>query len=77
MTDVIKADDKIGVPVGAGPYQVCDQNHSTENVKAGDFRNNNVLYYVRNDHYIYDGKAPEIKYLHYQVVEDEPPDHLQ
>lgn len=66
METVIKNSDKIGVPVGAGPYQVCDSSHSTENVKAADFRNNNILYYTRNDYYI--GGKPEIKYLHYQVV---------
>ena len=68
MEKVVKAESKIGVPVGAGPYVACNSEHKTENVGAGDFRNNNVLYYVRNEHYIYDGKAPEIKYLHYQVV---------
>ena len=68
MDKVIKAEDKIGVPVGAGPYVACNSEHKTDNVRAGDFRNNNVLYYVRNEYYVYDGKAPEIKHLHYQVV---------
>lgn len=65
-TNVIKNPDKIGVPVGAGAYQVCDSSHSTENVTAGDFLDKNVLYYVRNEHFI--GGVPEIKYLHYKVV---------
>lgn len=66
MTNVIKNPDKIGVPVGAGPYIACDSNHSTENVKAGDFKSNNVLYFVRNDNYLMG--VPYIKYIHYQVV---------
>lgn len=66
MDKVIKNPDKIGVPVGAGPYAACNQSHSTENVRGGDFLNNNVVYFVRNEHYI--GGVPEIKYLHYQVI---------
>lgn len=66
MNNVIKNPEKIGVPVGAGPYQACNSNHSTENVKSGDFKSNNVLYFARNEYYV--GGVPEIKYLHYQVV---------
>lgn len=66
MTSVIKNPDKIGVPVGAGPYIACDSDHSTENVKAGDFKSNNVLYFVRNEDYLMG--VPSIKYIHYQVV---------
>ena len=66
METVVKNPEKIGVPVGAGPYVACDSEHSTENVGAGDFRNAGILYFVRNEHYVMG--APEIKYLHYQVV---------
>ena len=66
MNNVVKNPDKIGVPVGAGPYVACNSEHSTENIGAGDFKSNNILYFVRNEHYILG--APEIKYLHYQVV---------
>ncbi len=66
MNNVIKDPNKIGVPVGAGPYQACDSNHSTENVQAGDFKSNNILYFSRNEHYVLG--SPNIKYLHYQVV---------
>ncbi len=66
MTKVIKNEEKLGVPVGAGPYVACNSNHETEGVRAGDFLNNNVLYFTRNEHYI--GGVPEIKYVHYQVV---------
>ena len=66
MTKVIKNEEKLGVPVGAGPYVACNSNHETDNVRAGDFLNNNVLYFTRNEHYV--GGVPEIKYVHYQVV---------
>ena len=66
MENVIKNPDKIGVPVGAGAYMACDSEGNTENVDAGDFLNNNVIYYTRNEHYILG--TPEIKYIRYQVV---------
>ena len=66
MTNVVKNSDKIGVPVGAGPYVACDSSHNTENIGAGDFKSNNVLYFVRNENYVLG--VPNIKYLHYQVV---------
>lgn len=66
MNNVIKNEEKLGVPVGAGPYVACNSNHETTGVRAGDFLNNNVLYFTRNEHYI--GGVPEIKYVHYQVV---------
>ena len=66
MNNVVKNPEKIGVPVGAGPYVACDSNHNTDNIGAGDFKSNNVLYFVRNENYVLG--VPEIKYLHYQVV---------
>jgi len=66
MNNVVKNPERIGVPVGAGPYVACDSNHNTENIGAGDFKSNNVLYFVRNENYVLG--VPEIKYLHYQVV---------
>lgn len=66
MNEVVKNPEKVGVPVGAGPYQACDSSHSTENVGSGDFKKFNTVYFVRNEHYLLG--APEIKYLHYQVV---------
>lgn len=66
MNNVVKNPEKIGVPVGAGPYVACDSTHNTENIGAGDFKSNNVLYFVRNENYVLG--VPAIKYLHYQVV---------
>ena len=68
MNNVVRNPEKIGVPVGAGPYKVCNEKKETENVGPGDFYSHNVAYFVRNDYYVYDGKAPEIKYVNYQVV---------
>ena len=66
MEKVIKNPDKIGVPVGAGPYQASDINNSTENVKAGDFYSLTVVYYLANKHYVLG--EPAIKKLRYKVV---------
>ena len=66
MNEVVKNEEKLGLPVGAGPYVACNSNHETEGVRAGDFLNNNVLYFTRNEHYI--GGVPKIKNIHYQVI---------
>ena len=62
---VIKNSDKIGVPVGAGPYKATTQNGDSSAVSAGTFKANNVVYFERNDHFMFDVK---IKYVNYQVV---------
>ena len=64
--NVVNSPDKVGVPVGAGPYVAANSNGGTENVTSGSFRNNNVIYYERNDKFLL-GK-PLIKYLRYQIV---------
>ena len=63
---VIKNPDKIGVPVGAGPYKAT--NHSgdaSKGVTAGTFKENNIVYFERNEHFMFDVK---IKYVNYKVV---------
>lgn len=66
MQEVVNAEEKSGVPVGAGPYVASKAAGGTENVKRGDFRANNMIYFERNENYI--GGAPKIKKLRYQVV---------
>ncbi|MGM9969599.1 MAG: ABC transporter substrate-binding protein [Anaeroplasma sp.] len=66
MNNVLNAKSKVGVPVGAGPYQASKSSGGTENVGAGDFLEKNVVYYERNEYYIMG--APKIKRLVYQVV---------
>ena len=62
---VIKNPDKIGVPVGAGPYKATTSTGDSSAVEAGTFKANNVVYFERNDHFMFDVK---IKYVNYQVV---------
>ena len=62
---VIKNPDKIGVPVGAGPYKATTSTGDSSKVEDGTFRANNVVYFERNDHFMFDVK---IKYVNFQVV---------
>jgi len=62
---VIKDPDKIGIPVGAGPYKATTSSGDSSKVEAGTFRANNVVYFERNDNFMFDVK---IKYVNYQVV---------
>ena len=61
----IKNPDKIGVPVGAGPYKATTASGDSSNVEAGTFRANNVVYFERNEHFMFEVK---IKYVNYKVV---------
>ena len=63
--EVIKNPDKIGVPVGAGPYKATTQSGDGSKVEAGTFKANNVVYFERNDNFMFPVK---IKYVNYQVV---------
>ena len=62
---VIKNPDKIGVPVGAGPYKATTRNHDSSKVTAGTFKELNIVYFERNTHFMFDVK---IKFIHYKVV---------
>ena len=61
----IKDPAKIGVPVGAGAYKATTRNGDSSNVEAGTFKADNVVYFERNEHFMFDVK---IKYVNYQVV---------
>ncbi len=63
--EVIKNPKKIGVPVGAGPYKATTRTGDSSAVEAGTFKSNNVVYFERNSHFMFDVK---IKYINYQVV---------
>ena len=63
--NVIKNPDKIGVLVGAGAYKATTRTGDYKNVTAGTFKANNVVYFERNEHFMFDVK---IKYVNYQVV---------
>ena len=63
--NAIKHKDKIGVPVGAGPYKATTRSGDSSNITAGTFKADNVVYFERNEHFMFDVK---IKYVNYQVV---------
>ena len=62
---VIKNPEKIGVPVGAGPYKATTHSGDSSKVTAGTFLADNIVHFERNDHFMFDVK---IKYVNYQVV---------
>ena len=61
----VKNSDKIGVPVGAGPYKATTRSGDSSNVTAGTFKADNIVYFERNSHFMFPVK---IKYVNYQVV---------
>jgi len=62
---VIKNPDKIGIPVGAGPYKATTRDGDSSKVEAGTFKADNVVYFERNEHFMFPVK---IKYVNYKVV---------
>ena len=62
---VIKNPDKIGVPVGAGPYKATTRTGDASKVTAGTFWDVNLVYFERNENFMFDVK---IKYINYKVV---------
>ena len=66
MTEVVKSPDKIGVPVGAGPYAASKASGGIGNISAGDFYDKGVIYFERNPYYIM-GPAV-INKVRFQVV---------
>lgn len=68
QTNVIKDKDKLGVPVGAGPYMAASSSGKTTNdgISSGDFLDKNIMYYRSNSHYLMG--EPLIKKLQFKVV---------
>ncbi len=66
MTDVIKDPNKIGVPVGAGPYMASSSTGKTKDVQSGEFLENNVMYFHSNPYFVMG--EPLIKHINYKVV---------
>jgi hypothetical protein len=72
MNEVVKDNSKIGLPVGAGPYQVSNMDGKTmqtANIEARDFWKDNVVYFHRNDNFLLG--APKIRLVRYQVFPQE------
>ena len=79
MNDVLKASEKLGVPVGAGVYKATN---ATGNLggkaypSRNEFRNSNRIYYERNTYFdLLDGvenggtiQNAKVKYFQYKVV---------
>ena len=63
--NVIKNPEKIGVPVGAGPYKATTRSGDSSAVTAGTFKADNIVYFERNSNFMFDVK---IKYVNFQVV---------
>ena len=66
MNTVVKDPNKIGVPVGAGPYAASKSSGGITGISAGDFYSLGVIYFERNPHFVLG--APTIKKIRYQVV---------
>lgn len=66
MNTVVKDPDKLGVPVGAGPYAASKSSGGIENITASDFYSYGVIYYERNPYYVMGD--PVVKKVRYQVV---------
>lgn len=66
MNEVIKGNDKIGVPVGAGPYAASKSSGGIENITSDQFYDLGMIYFERNPHFIM-GPA-KIKKMRYKVV---------
>ena len=66
MNQVVNSPDKVGVPVGAGPYAASKSSGGIENIKAGDFYDLGVVYFERNPYYVL-GPA-KIEKVRLQVV---------
>lgn len=66
MNEVIKGGNKVGVPMGAGPYAASKEDGGIENITPDDFYKLGVIYYERNPYFCM-GPA-KIKKVRYQVV---------
>lgn len=73
MNEVINAPDKVGLPVGAGPYMASNASGSGS-VNSDNFFNNNFVYYERNPYFETLGSGisnAKIKYMRYKVVDSD------
>ncbi len=66
LNTYVKDPDKIGLPVGAGPYKATTSSGNSANVTPDNFKSNNVVYFERNEYFEFPAK---IKYVNYQVVD--------
>ncbi len=60
QSDVIQSLQHVEVPVGAGAYQASNVNNDS-NPKGSDFVNSNVVYYKRNDNFMFPVKTEKLR----------------
>ena len=66
MNDVVKNTEKLGVPVGAGPYAASCSSGGISNISAGDFYDLGVIYFEANPYFVMG--EPKIKKVRFQVI---------
>ncbi len=66
MNNEVRNSDKMGVPVGAGPYKATTRSGDSSKVSKGTFYENNMVYFERNEYFEFPAK---IKYVNYKVVD--------
>jgi len=66
FTANVNAPDKNGLPVGAGPYKATTRTGDSSNVNGSNFKENGVVYFERNEHFMFPAK---IKYVNYKVTD--------
>ena len=60
QSNVIQSQQHQEVPVGAGAYQATNENND-DNPKGSDFWKSNVVYFKKNDHFMFDVKTAKIQ----------------
>ncbi len=69
LQNVVNSPDKVGVPMGAGPYAASRASGGIDNVTAGEFYDLGGVYFERNPYFNPDGKGPaKIKKVRFSVV---------
>ncbi|MCM1289889.1 MAG: ABC transporter substrate-binding protein [Corallococcus sp.] len=66
FTENVNSPAKNGVPVGAGPYKATTRTGESSKVNGSNFKENGVVYFERNDHFMFPAK---IKYVNYKVTD--------
>ena len=62
---VIKDNNKIGLPVGAGAYKATTRDGNADEVTAATFKADNIVYFERNEYFEF---PVTIKYVNFKVV---------
>ncbi len=66
MNEVLNSSDKVGVPMGAGPYAASKSSGGITGIEKGTFNDGGLIYFERNPHFVLG--APKINKIRYKVV---------